>query len=724
MDEKKRDELKKRAASLGMAATLATAGLSGTAMKSGEKELTSNIGYIQEVDDDFNIEKNDNFSEVEKSDVVSSAEGRLDAEPTVTAYDIPTQASTTTAFADSVSPTIHTSTVNGTSAVNNVASKPASSGVVSNESKSGARIQKDIDYECYSLMQDANAYALGRFDSKFSSLSEALEANGIKLSTEQRARYDTIIADTYEVYKKGIASYEAGDMEGFRKICDEVLNSKKYLNLDDLVDIIASNINIQGGYIKNSGNYSIEDGKLIIDGYTIDGLLTSPNYVDNTDLMSLIKFYGNTSGNDRLVLDIMQVPIFVTKQVIDPTCYTMVNFNDTICAYNRSKVDERFNNILEAYKSKLGMDRFSFDIGHEVVAYDKDNNKHTFKYDDEYRAGLGYYLSMLNQYRKSEQSKVGFFDGDSMKYFLAQYENGIENIKTPGMIAVNGNDEYEYYSLMQDTIGFVLDGYSRNHGSLSETLEETYGVTLSPEQKARYDTIIEDTRNEYQRGIDAYKEGRVSDFRHICKEILADKKYLNLDDVVDIISINLNTQEKLINNSKNYSIADGKLVIDGKNVEKLIPDDYECVLDYIDLYNRSSDTAVLDIMRAPKAAVMEAINPTSFSIMTDGTYYGYSNNILKKKIGEMNQFFENSTGLNNLGYEKTDSGVVFYGFDEAGNKQIVSEDNEDIKALSRYLTTYKDELNEAANSRVGNFDGAMVRDYLQEYSTIGKNMSK
>lgn len=719
MDEKKKDELKKKAASLGMAATLAAAGLPGNSLKSGEKDLLSNPAYVQEVDDDLNIEKSDTVSDVGKSDVVSGVEDGLDAEPTVTAYDIPTQVSTTTAFVDSVAPTIQTSTVNGTSAVNNVASKPTT-GVA----PSVARTQKDIDYECYSLMQDANAYALGRFDSKFSSLSEALEANGIKLSTEQRARYDTIIADTYEVYKKGIASYEAGDMEGFRKICDEVLNSKKYLNLDDLVDIIASNINIQGGYIKNSGNYSIEDGKLIIDGYTIDGLLTSPNYVDNTDLMSLIKFYGNTSGNDRLVLDIMQVPIFVTKQVIDPTCYTMVNSNDTICAYNRSKVDERFNNILEAYKSKLGMDRFSFDIGHEVVAYDKDNNKHTFKYDDEYRAGLGYYLSMLNQYRKSEQSKVGFFDGDSMKYFLAQYENGIENIKTPGMIAVNGNDEYEYYSLMQDTIGFVLDGYSRNHGSLSETLEETYGVTLSPEQKARYDTIIEDTRNEYQRGIDAYKEGRVSDFRHICKEILADKKYLNLDDVVDIISINLNTQEKLINNSKNYSIADGKLVIDGKNVEKLIPDDYECVLDYIDLYNRSSDTAVLDIMRAPKAAVMEAINPTSFSIMTDGTYYGYSNNILKKKIGEMDQFFENSTGLNNLGYEKTDNGVVFYGFDEVGNKQIVSEDNEDIKALSRYLTTYKDELNSAANSRVGNFDGAMVRDYLQEYSTIGKNMSK
>jgi hypothetical protein len=292
------------------------------------------------------------------------------------------------------------------------------------------------------------------------------------------------------------------------------------------------------------------------------------------------------------------------------------------------------------------------------------------------------------------------------------------------MIAVNGNDEYERYSLMQDTIGFVLDGYSRGHGSLSDTLEETYGVKLSPEQKARYDTIIDDTREVYQEGIDAYKEGRVSDFRHICKEILTDKKYLNRDDVVDIISINLNSQEKLINNSKNYSISPGKLVIDGKNVEKLIPGDYECVLDYIDLYNKSSDTTVLDIMRAPKAAVMEAINPTSFSIMTDGTYYGYSNNILKNKIGEIDQFFENSTGLNNLGYEKTDSGVVFYGFDEVGNKQIVSEDNEDIKALSRYLTTYKDELNSAANSRVGNFDGAMVRDYLQEYSTIGKNMSK
>lgn len=724
MDEKKRDELKKRAASLGMAATLATAGLSGPAMKSGEKELTSNIGYVQEVDDDFNIEKSDNVSDVGKSDVVSGVKDSQDVEPTVTAYDIP--AVTTTSFTEGVAPTIQTSTVGNVNVDRSTVTIPASNKPTetSKTTEAGVRDQKSIDYECYSLMQDANAYALGRFGSKFSSLSEALEANGIKLSAEQKARYDTIINDTYEVYKKGIASYEAGDMEAFRKICDEVLNSKKYLNLDDLVDIIALNINIQGVYIKNSGNYSIEDGKLIIDGYTVDGLLTSPNYVDNTDLMSLIKFYGYTGGNDRLVLDIMQVPIFVTKQVMDPTHYTMVHFNDTIYAYNRSNVDERFNNILEAYKSKLGMDRFSFGIGREVVAYDNDNNEHTINYDNEYRAGLGYYLSMLNQYRKSEQSKVGFFDGDSMKYFLSQYENGIENIKTPGMIAIVGSDEYECYSLMQDTIGFVLDGYSRNHGSLSDTLEETYNVKLSPEQKTRYDTIIDDTRNAYQEGIDAYKEGRVSDFRHICKEILVDKKYLNLDDVVDIISINLNSQEKLINNSKDYSISDGKLVIDGKNIEKLIPEDYECVLDYIDLYNKSSDTTVLDIMRAPKAVVMEAINPTSFSIMTDGTYYGYNNKILKNKISEIEQFFENSTGLNNLGYEKAGAEVVFYGFDESGNKQIVSNDNEDIKALSRYLTTYKDELNNAANSRVGNFDGAMIRDYLQEYMNIGKNMSR
>lgn len=722
MDEKKKDELKKKAASLGMAATLAAAGLPGNSLKSGEKDLLSNPAYVQEVDDDLNIEKSDTVSDVGKSGVVSGVEDGLDAEPTVTAYDIP--AVTTTSFSEGVAPTIQTSTVGNVNLNRTTVTIPGAnkSTVINENTNSGVSDQKSIDYNCYCLMQDANGFALAHFGSKFSSLSAALEANGLKLSPEQKARYDTIIDDTYNVYKKGIASYEAGDMEAFRSICDEVLNSKKYLNLDDLVDIIALNINIQGDYIKDSSNYSIEDGKLIIDGYTVDGLLSSHNYVDSNDLMSLIKFY-DMKDSDKLVLDIMQVPIFVTRQVISPLNYTMMEDN-TVYVYNAAEVNKKFDSILEAYKSALGMDRFYFDVGREVVGIDKDNKKHVIEYNNQYRGGLGYYLSMFSRYNMSDKSKVGYFAGADMKYFLSQYNDGIDNVKTPGMVDAFGSSECDRYNLMKDTIGFVLNGYSMNHGSLSDTLEETYNVKLSPEQRARYDTIIDDTRNAYQRGIDAFEAGHVSEFKYICDEILLGKKYLNLDDVVDIISINLNTQDNLINNSKDYSISDGKLVIDGKNVEKLIPEDYECVLDYIDLYNKSSDTTVLDIMRAPKAAVMEAVNPSSFSLMTDGTYYCYSNSILKNKIGEIDSYFENSVGLNNLGYEKTGAEVVFYGFDEFGNKQIISNDNEDIKALSRYLTTYKDELNNAANSRVGNFDGAMVRDYLQEYMNIGKNMSR
>lgn len=729
MDDKKMDELKKRAASLGVAATLAATGLSGAAMKAGEKELTSNIGYVQEVDDDFDIEKSAVVSDVEKSAVVSGVDDKLSVEPTVTAYDIP--AVTTTSFTEGVASTVQTSAVGNVNVNMSTVTIPASNKptVTSKTIEAGVRDQKSIDYECYSLMQDANAYALGRFSSKFSSLSEALESNGIKLSAEQKARYDTIIADTYEVYKKGIASYEAGDMEGFRKVCDDVLNSKKYLNLDDLVDIIALNINIQGDYIKNSDNYSIKDGKLIIDGYTVDGLLTSPNYVDNTDLMSLIKFYGNTSGNDRLVLDIMQVPIFVTKQVVSPTNYTLVN-NNSVYAYNSETFKDKIKSIKDYYCSVTGVTNFYTDYvdGKYVLKGRDQDSKEVNLSNSAFNAEVQQYLEYYYQALRADRSKVGYFDGAQMKNFLAQYDNNNTNIKVSSVNRDLGMDEYNCYNLMLDGIGFVLNGYERSHGSLSETLEGTYNVQLSLEQKARYDTIVEDTHNAYQRGIDAYESGHVSEFKKVCDEFVKEKKYFNLDDVVDIVSINLNSQgeQKLIKNSKNYSISDDKLIIDGITVEKLIPDDYDCVLSYTALYNDADDLDIktLDIMRVTSEAIKESINPTCFSIMTDGTYYGYSNKVLKNKISEIEQFFENSTGLNNLGYEKAGAEVVFYGFDESGNKQIVSNDNEDIKALSRYLTTYKNELNSAANSRVGNFDGAMVRDYLQEYSTIGRNMSR
>ena len=730
MDEKKKEDLRKKAATVGVAATLATAGLPGVTLNAGEKDAAPSIGYVQEVDNSRELKSSDfpGASDVFKEQDNYSTE-LIDDNPSLKVFDFLGEDATkndSSIFNRSIvneTDTFVPSRVNSNQ-VERVTFNKSNNVSSTSTDKKRTTVDSSKYLECYNLMQDANAYALARFGGAYSSLSDGLISTGLELSATQKARYDTIMQDTYDAYKRGIAAYEAGDMDTFGKICDEVLNGKKYLNLDDLVDIIALNINLQGDYIKDSSNYSIKDGKLIIDGYTVDGLLTSPNYVNNQDLMSLIKFYGK-GESDNLVLDIMQVPIFVTRQVVSPTNYTLVN-NNSVYAYNPEAFKNKINSIKDYYCSVSGVDKFytDYDNGKYVLKGSNQDSKNVDLSNSAFNAEMRQYLDYYYQSFRIDRSKVGYFDGAKMKDFLAQYDNGNTNIKVSSVNNDLGMDEYNCYNLMLDGIGFVLSGYERNHGSLSETLEKTYNVQLSPEQRARYDTIIEDTHNAYQRGVDAYESGHVSDFRQICKEILVDKKYLNRDDVVDIISINLNSQEKLINNSKDYSISSGKLVIDGKNVEKLIPDDYECVLDYIDLYNKSSDTAVLDIMRAPKAAVMEAINPTSFSIMTDGTYYGYSNNILKNKIGEIDQFFENSTGLNNLGYEKTDSGVVFYGFDELGNKQVVSDDNEDIKALSRYLTTYKDELNNAANSRVGNFDGAMVRDYLQEYSTIGKNMSK
>ena len=686
MDKKKRT----RAAALSLAG-IAALGAAGVRSNVGKIDNDRNISYVREFDDS---DKKEDTQTTSSSDVFgttttyTSLEGTN--ETTTTAYTSSEGFGTTApAYTDTTnSSQVYTTTVPLTS---NVTTFTTSSDVSTTDTSVEETI--DVDYDNYLLMHDTIGFVLEFYISEGYSLSDDLVSNyGVSLTAEQKARYDTIMRDTYDAYKKGVAAYESGDMETFRSVCDDVLNKKKYLNLDDLVDIVSFNINRQGDYIKDSGNYSISDGKLIIDGYTVEGLLSSYDSVSSPDVMSLIEFYDGADKDTRRVLNIMQIPKFVIRESQEPSNMTLVN-NNEVYTYNNDALKKKFDDI----------DNSIVDIESEA-------------------AGQFHYC--LNMYYNSFNSKVGYFDGKSMKSVLDQYANGNKNVKVVDFDKTIGMYEYDCYMLMQDT-GRVFERFNSKYSSLSEALVSTYGVSLTAEQKARYDTIMQDTYNAYKKGEEAYKNGNVSVFREICDDILNKKKYLNLDDLVDILAININTEEHVIDNSKNYSFSKGELVIDGAHVERMFKTDSYSPFDVMwlfDAYEGVTDDGLrpLSIMQVPKYVVSESLSPSSFSLMVNGTLYEYRNEDLNKRFDDINAYFVEKIGLTNFGYDKTENGVVFYGYDDNSQKQYISNDSEYIRDLSKYVMSFYPAYQKSKDGRVGYFDGPMMAEYLDDFDkTMG-----
>ena len=736
------DDAKKKISAVGLAASLATSAVISSGLNAGEKEVVSDTSFVREIEDknsSFDYSKPfldnivpetiDNSSKYNVSDINSSEYNVSTINSSeVTSYDIPSD----NAF-NILSENINVSnnddkTVN----MNNISftDSPVSNERVNSPVKSDD--QKVVDYDCYSLMQDAIGYSFERFNSNYSSLSEALELNyNVKLSDAQKARYDTIMKDTYDAYKRGIAAYESGDLDTFRKICDEVLKDKKYLNLDDFVDILALNINKQGNYIKNSKNYKIEDGKLIIDGITVDGLFSNSKGINPNNAISLISFYDNCRTSDYRTLDIMQVPIFESKEATRPSNFTLVD-NGTVYAYDNDFLKKTFDDIYADYSSVTGLDRFHFERTSDgssiLYGYDKNNNKLPVN-SVQYASGISYFLTNLQDYRMSENSKVGYFSGTGMKQFLGVFENGIDNVQVPETYSVRVNNEYMNYSLMQDTLTpFYM--YDRNHPSLSlsDVLESTYGVELTDAQKERYDTLVKDTYDAYQKGIDAYESGRVSDFRKICDDILINKKYMNFDDLVDIIAININSNAgtNIIKDSSNYSIVNDTLVIDGVEVESLLSNGSSAdFMSIVKLYNENcdGDFNVLNIMQVPNYILKQSTNPTSLSLMVNGKVYSYSNDELDKKFNSIYGKYCSILGLSNLGFENAlNNQLLLFGYDENNNKQYIDNNNPYSDQVSQFIAISG--FKRSQDSRIGYFDGEFLKEYLKQFDSFEMTMSK
>ena len=295
--------------------------------------------------------------------------------------------------------------------------------------------------------------------------------------------------------------------------------------------------------------------------------------------------------------------------------------------------------------------------------------------------------------------------------------------ETAGSELISDNqDKYyeECYNDMVDAIGFGMYFYKEKNFNFASSIESTYGVKLTDAQRQRYETLFENTYNEYEFGILAYKLGKMDIFKQVVDEILNSKKYMCMDDLMDIVSININSRNEMcINNSSNYSISDGCVVIDGVKIENLINNgnDNNNFMNLIDLYKScGDDRIVLDIFRLPKFIISEAVKPTKFSLCVNGTVYAYSDKELHSKMVSRMNYLSSKIGLSQLSYEKvSDQKVLFFGCDEQGNKQYIDESNPYINDLSQFLFSVYPAYCQSMGEDVGHFDGSFMKSFLQQW---------
>ena len=466
-----------------------------------------------------------------------------------------------------------------------------------------------IDSKNYNLMQDA-VLVFNEFNNKNESLSDVLESTyHVNLSVDQKARYDTIMKDIYEAYNNAIEAYESGDIDSFRFICDKVLNGE-YLNLGDLVDILSININMQDNYIKDSSNYSISDTRLVIDGYSIESLFSNSEGIDESNIMSLFQV------SDNFDLIIKEIPSFVIRQALNPTNFTLMS-DKTFYSYDREELDHKLDSIEAYYSSCTGLSNFYVD-NDRLYAMDEYGNVSDIS-SSEYSSEIRQILKVVTCCKLSKNSHVGYFSGCTVNSILSQYgKDGSplnEYVHTPGMYEVAGIKQRSYYGLMCDIVT-LLEKFMDN--SLSDILESTYDGKLSDEQRARYDTILKDTYDTYMHAIELYDFGRVSEYDNVCNDILKGDNVLNFDDLVNIISFVINSQNEMSIDSNNYSLSNGKLIIDGCTIDSfderfgsLINSYCEHIGDNLNFPFLNS-LAVLQLVEVPRAIIDIAVCPTKF----------------------------------------------------------------------------------------------------------------
>ena len=130
------------------------------------------------------------------------------------------------------------------------------------------------------------------------SLTQEIERNlHTNLTEEERLRYDTLFEKTKEKYKECLDLYELGNIEEFNRTIDEIMASKEYICLDDIIQMYAFAINGYEGnkIINNPKNYIIEENSIVIDGIRINNVLPKHGYTDYTNPFTMLNYFYEDS---------------------------------------------------------------------------------------------------------------------------------------------------------------------------------------------------------------------------------------------------------------------------------------------------------------------------------------------------------------------------------------------------------------------------------------------
>lgn len=164
-------------------------------------------------------------------------------------------------------------------------------------------------YVRYMNVQDSYAM-FSRYN--MTTLTQEIEKNlHTNLTEEERLRYDTLFEKTKEKYKECLDLYDSGNIEEFNKTIDEIITSKEYICLDDIIQMYAFAINGYEGsrIIDNPEDYVIEEDSIVIDGIRINNILPKHGYTDYTNPFTMLNhFYENSLGmSDKNTMELMNL---------------------------------------------------------------------------------------------------------------------------------------------------------------------------------------------------------------------------------------------------------------------------------------------------------------------------------------------------------------------------------------------------------------------------------
>lgn len=288
----------------------------------------------------------------------------------------------------------------------------------------------DVDNECYKLLMEAHeGFHSFNIDYEAFGLADAIESNyDVKFSPEQDTRYAYLMRETYLAYCDAIGAYESGDVKSFRKICDEILNSKKYLNLDDLIDILAINMNTESKVVNNSRNYSISKDELVVDGVHVRSLFSNPSY-KYRDIMSILSMFDGATPDDLMTLKIMQIPLTVVNEVISPSSFSL-ECGGVMHEYRNEELGEKLQNINNYFVDKTGLNNFGYEQNgnyYSIYGYDNNFQKQYISSDDEYyRYIFPYTANFYPAYQRSKDGRVGYFDAETFIDYLSMVDEKMQ----------------------------------------------------------------------------------------------------------------------------------------------------------------------------------------------------------------------------------------------------------------------------------------------------------